>query len=201
MTIRTRNLIASVALCVVLVVALSGCTLFSEDLATENDTNGLFHLRYPESWQSFVQPGLIALYAADELPDGEDAAFDTLSVGVYTATEAATVPVDDRLTSLLELRAEDREWKDQAFTAPREVTVGKRPAWAVDVTGTDAKDREFAGRAVLVRTNGSEVLLFAVSPAADWEGHSDDVDALLDEWYWHRQERETSATAEPTATP
>jgi len=192
---RSRTIIVSLAL--VIVLALSGCGLFSEDLATANDTSGLFHVRYPDSWQSFVQPGLIALYAADELPADEAAAFDTLSVGIYTASEAETAPVGTRLGELLELRAKDRSWKDQELGKPVKTVVGKRDASAIDVEGTDGQGRDFAGRAVLVRTNEREVLIFAVSPAAEWDGYSSDVDDLLDEWYWHIREDETSATAKP----
>ncbi len=198
MTRPLRNRIISVLLgCAIIVSApaLSGCSLRSERLATANDPGGLFHVRYPGSWQSFVQPGLVALYAAEELPENEDAAFKTLSVGIYTASKAATEPVPARLRGLLELRAEDRAWRAHSISGPVDVTVGTRPATALDITGTDAKGRSFAGRAVLVRTNGREVLVFAVSPKATWERDAASLDDLLSEWYWHLPESEATRTA------
>ncbi len=180
--------------------AIAGCGLFSEKLATVNDPGGLFHVLYPESWQSFAQPGLIALYAADELPQDETAAFDTLSVGIYTASKAATEPVDARLRELLELRAKDRGWQSKSMGEPRPVNVGKRAATAIDVSGVDEKGRDFAGRAVLVRTNGREVLVFAVSPKDAWSSHAPAVDDLFGQWYWHVREDETSPTGDASPT-
>lgn len=172
------------------ITVLAGCGLFSEKLATVNDPGGLFHVLYPESWQSFVQPGLIALYAADELPQDENAAFDTLSVSIYTASKAATEPVDARLRDLLELRAKNRGWKSKSMSEPSPVDVGKRAATAIDVSGVDEKGRDFAGRAVLIRTNEREVLIFAVSPKDAWDSHAPAVGDLFEQWYWHVREEE-----------
>lgn len=158
-----------------------------------SDASGLFHVVIPAKWQSMAQTGILAIYAAKDLPKDEDAAFDTLSVGIYTASAAASEPVGPRLVSLLEARAKDRKWKKQSIGQPAATKVGKREAYQVDVSGVDEKSREFAGRALLVRTNEREVLVFAVAPSGKWNGYEDDVDGLLTQWYWHQPEK-TEAT-------
>lgn len=178
-------------------VALSATACTStETPKTVNDPSGLFHFRTPPAWQSLSRPGLIALYAADEPPATDEATFDTLSVGIYTASSDAPDAVGPRLVSLIETRAESRSWSDHTVGAPEEISIGGRPAFAVDVAGSDEKGREFAGRGALVRTNGKEVLLFAVSPSADWPDHAASVEKLFTEWYWHVRQDEATATAE-----
>lgn len=189
---------ALLVIAMVVPLALSAGCGGSGDLQTVNDPDGLFHVRVAADSRYLARSGLIAVYAAENLPQTEEAAFETLSMGIYTAPSASQDPVDERLVTLLEQRAEARGWTEQSIGEPAETTIGGRTAYAVEVSGTDEKSRRFAGRAALVRTSGREVLVFAVSPEADWQQHAGEVDGLFEEWYWHLP---ADAEASDDATP
>lgn len=193
MPVRSLSRAAAVMItCVTLLAA--GCTS-ADEMTTVNDPSGLFHVRTPASWQSLARPGLIAFYAAEEPPATDEATFDTLSVGVFTASKAATDPLGPRLEGLIDSRAKNRGWDEYSLDAVEEMEIGGRPGVGARVSGTDEKQRSFSGQAALVRTSGKEVLIFAVSPAADWDTHAPSVSALFTEWYWHVRADEATTTA------
>lgn len=195
-TIRLALLTSFVAIAML----LGGCGASSE-LTSVSEATGLFHVRVPEQWQSSSQPGLMVFYDAKELPASEDEAFDSLSIGIYTSDIAGTEPVGERLLKLLQARAVDRAWQNERLGKPAKTTVGKREGWATDVSGLDADGRAFAGRAALVRTNGREVLLFAVAPKEEWDDASVKIEDLVAEWYWHVPADRSADATGTTAVP
>lgn len=195
---KPRSLHLLLTLTVFAAMLVTGCDSRSA-LTTVSDSSGLFHVRVPEDWQSNPSQGVMALYAADKLPETEDQAFENLSVAIYTSDAAGTQPVADELVELVQARAADRAWRDSELGQPTEMTVGKRQAWSMDVSGTDSGGRAFSGRATLIRTNGREVLAFSVAPKAEWADQVDAVDGLFAEWYWHSPE-DSESIAE-SATP
>lgn len=163
---------------------LVGCT-GQTPTQTVNDAEGQFHVIVPESWQSRAEPGLMVLYGADKLPTSEQDAFETLTIGIYTASGTDTTTAGDRLTSLIEQRKTARGWRKSEIGRPAKTEVGGRPATAIAVSGTDEQGRDFEGRAVLVRTSGMQALVFAVSPRDQWAQDAGPLDEVLTNWYWH----------------
>lgn len=193
-----RKLIAPAIALLAALALLTGC-FGQQELQSVSDAGGLFHVRVPAGWQANAQPQVLILYGDDKLPGSEQEAFEQLSIGTFVASQASSDAVGPKLTALIEARAKGRGWKGKRVSKPVEVSIGGRPGFALDVSGTDAQGRQFAGRAALVRTGGSEVLIFAVAPEDTWDKRADEVEALFTEWYWHTggTTAETSTTAKP----
>lgn len=170
-------------------IALTGC---GTGYQTINDPNGQFHFEAPDSWQAQTRDGLVALYAAKELPATEDEAFDAMSVSIFSSSSETTTSAAEELVRLVEARAADRAWKNKRIGKPAKTNVGSREGAAVDVTGVDTQGREFAGRAVLVQGLNGKVLIYGVSPQSKWKKYHKPFGELLDRWYWH------TAAASPT---
>lgn len=189
-----RKLIAPVIALLAALTLLTGC-FGGQDLQSVSDAGGLFHVRVPDDWQANAQPQVLILYGDDKLPGSEQEAFEQLSIGMFVASQASSDPVGPKLTALMDARAKGRGWKSKQVSKPAEISIGGRPGFALDVSGTDAQGREFAGRAALVRTGGSEVLVFAVAPQDTWDKRADEVETLFTEWYWHTGGSATEASA------
>lgn len=189
---RRRRPIATAVLLAALFVgglfATSGCGLFEEEVpdTTVSDLAALFHFKIPGEWQFRVEPGLIAVYSSQELP--EQSVLESLSIIVLSGPVAEEpLPIEERLLRLVEARSEEREWEDAEIGEPVETSFGGRPGYRVALSGVDANSVSFAGEYYLVRTNDTEVLLLAVSPADQWDDDAPEVRRIVeDQWFWHR---------------
>ncbi len=187
---RPRTVAAIAALCALglLLSLASGCSFFEQEQPkTVTDPSGLFHFKVPGSWQSNVTADLIAVYAAKELP--ESGSLESLSILVYSGTpEDTSTPVEDRVTDIIALRAENREWESYETSDPEEVTIGGRPGTRIGVEGVDSEGAEFSGAYHLVRTSGKEVLVIALSPGSGWESDEQLAADVFEQWFWLKPE-------------
>ena len=181
--LRTPRFIATVAALVWIALILSACDAKLQEVS---DDVSWFHVRVPASWQTQVEPNSLLIYTADKLPESEDEAFRNLSVVVLRSDVESSTPVAEQLTEMVDARARAREWSGVEVSEPETATVGGRDGQSVTVTATDAKGRPFAGRISLVRTNGREALIVALSPQERWDEDEAAVDELYSEWYWHQ---------------
>jgi len=195
----SRKIVAQTALACILglaLISIVGCSRTSsmQEIA---DTSGWFHVRVPAKWQATTNADSILIVADKDLPTSEDDAFDSLSMQIFVSDTAGPAPVAKSLTALVNARATSREWSKVKLSAPAKVEIGKRAAWAVDIKATDSKDREFAGRIALVRTNDRDALIVALAPLDVWEKTgADATEDLYREWYWHEP-----ASGQSTSTP
>lgn len=174
---------------VTLVISLAGCGLAASEptLSTVTDPGGVFHFKAPEDWQKTVETGLIAVYAAEELP--ESGSLESLSMLVlYGTTEDTQTPVADKVVEIVELRAESRGWSDYSVGEPQPVSVGSKTGTRVAVSGADADGNAFEGAYHLVRTGTTEVLIIAVTPEGQWSEDQASVDSIFEQWFWLRPE-------------
>ncbi len=163
------------------------------------DNSGWFHVRVPAKWQATANDVSILIVADKTLPTGQEDAFDNLSMQIYVSDKAGPATVAKSLPALVRARADSREWSNVKLSSPAKVKIGKRDAWAVDVSATDSKKRDFSGRIALVRTNDRDALVVALAPRDVWEKSGDDATAnLYAEWYWHEPASDQSTG---TATP
>ena len=172
-----------------LVISLAGCGLTASEpsLSTVTDPGGVFHFKAPEDWQKTVETGLIAVYAADELP--ESGSLESLSLLVlYGTTEDTQTPVEDKVLDIVELRAGSRGWGDYTVGEPEPVDVGSKTGTRVEVSGSDADGNAFEGAYHLVRTGTTEVLIIAVTPEGQWSEDQASVDSIFEQWFWLRPE-------------
>lgn len=177
-------------------VGIAGCSGGSsmQEIA---DSSGWFHVRVPAKWQAAANEDSILIVADKTLPTGEDDAFDSLSMQIYVSEKAGPATVAKSLTALVRARADSRKWSNVKLSAPAKVKIGSREAWAVDVSATDSKKRDFSGRIALARTNDRDALVVALAPADVWKkSGADAVTSLYTEWYWHEP-----ASGQSTSTP
>jgi hypothetical protein len=193
LVIRTRpsrpvTLVLAAMLASLLIAGTSGCALLggSSSPTTVTDPGGFFHFKIPGDWQHNVADDLIAVYAADELPEAGNG-IDSLSILVFSAsTDDTSTPVADKVANVVDLRAEARGWQEYDVQDAEEITVGGRPGTRVQVTGVDSEGVPFEGAYHLVRTAGREVLIVAVSPAGSWESDRKQLDEVFEQWFWLR---------------
>ena len=190
--VRT-SLLSLLGLVLVGVLGCSG-TSSMQEIA---DNSGWFHVRVPAKWQATANEDTILIVAEKTLPTGEDDAFDSLSMQIYVSEKAGPATVAKSLPALVRARAASKEWSNVKLSAPAKIDIGKRDAWAVDVSATDSKKRDFSGRIALVRTNDRDALIVALAPRDVWEKSGDKAIAnLYTEWYWHEP-----ASSQSTSTP
>lgn len=177
---RTRRALIPLVALSLAVTVMSGCTSSNEQLQTVNDSESLFHVKVPASWQTTSTASGLALYATDRLPATEK--IDSLSVFVLVAKES-----DQASTTLLARivndRAKSRGWKNRHISRVARTKIGNRQALGIDVSGTDQSGLAFKGAYYLVRTSGDDVLVITVAPADAWDSKA--VDDLRNRWYWH----------------
>lgn len=188
----TIKRIALAALVIVTALSVTGCSLLGgePELRDISARDGLYHFQIPADWQALVDSQAIAVYAADELPEGDEAA-STLSIIALTANETTDAPVPDELLRITNNRSIQRSWTNAVIGEPVETSVGSREAYSVEVAATDANGNPFEGRFHLVRTSGREVLIVAVAPADLYADYVSDLEDVLERWYWHQPEVQT----------
>lgn len=184
---RAIRLTVSVTLLATILISTSGCSLFDNEPALKDvaEHSGAFHFQIPETWQVNMEAGLIAVYAAEELPTAEDA-IDTLSVLVFTGDETTSTPAADMLVQFVEQRSVQRGWIDPVIGQIEDATIGGRDAYRIDIEATSPDDLRFVGRFYLTRTAGHDVLLITIVPVDKAESFDDEIEALTKNWFWHR---------------
>ncbi len=205
---RRNPLIATIGAVCVLGVAVAGFFVYGRSKAVTTvslpDSTGAFHFYVPARWQRSVSPGVIAVYAADRMPEDEQSAQEALktapSLIVFTTEVESTTPVPDELLSLVRDRAKARGWRRQDVGGPEPATIGKRAASKVLVRGTDADGTDFAGAFYLVRTSRREVFVAALAVPEKWEPFRPQLDRILREWYWQLPD-DAPASGEATGGP
>lgn len=183
---HSRRLIFTLAALAVALAATTGCSHKAVELRTINDSENLFHVKVPASWQTTVTPGGLALYATDKLPASET--IQSMSVFVLVAKESdQTSPT--LIARIVKSRAASRGWRDSSISRVSKTSIGNRPAIRIDIAGTDKSGLVFKGSYYLVRTSGSDVLVIAVAPKDKWNAQA--VDDLCAHWYWHLPPQKT----------
>jgi hypothetical protein len=189
--------LALAAALIVISAVLPACDGAAADKRDVTDSSSLFHFKIPATWQYMIEPSAISVYAADTLPEAGQPA-EALAIVTHVSSATTDTPVAEALVAYAGYLSQTRGWTDVEIGVPADARVGGRMASAIDIAGTDGNSRAFRARYVWVRTNGREVLITAIAPPDVWGEYSDDLDTLLDEWYWHRAE---DASADETATP
>jgi len=160
------------------------------------DSSGLFHFRIPSDWQALVEGNTVSVYAAESLPE-EGARADALSMIVYVSSTTTATPVPEGLLAYIDYWSESRGWTDKEVSLPTATTVGDREATRVDITGVDANGNRFQAAYIWVRTAGREVLITAFTPPERWAEYSDDLDLVLEQWFWLQDDN--TAPEEPAS--
>ncbi|MDO8880997.1 MAG: hypothetical protein Q7W44_09425 [Coriobacteriia bacterium] len=194
------SLLPRMALAAALIVALAAlpaCNGAAADKRDVTDSSSLFHFKIPATWQYMIEPSVVSVYAADTLPETGQPA-EALAIVTHVSSATTDTPVAEALVAYAGYLSQTRGWTDVEIGEPADVLVGGRTASAIDIAGADGNGRAFRARYVWVRTNSREVLVTAIAPPGAWGEYSDDLDTLLDEWYWHRAE---GTSADTTATP
>lgn len=178
--------------------ALAGCSSGDDESISIPDSSGAFHFMAPATWQHNESNGMITLYAADSLPSNEAEAKKAIATApsfvVLTTQVVSTTPVPDELVSLIDARAEAREWESKEVADPVKTKLGNREAYYADVTGVDANGGSFKGRFYLARAAQREVFIAAIGSPTAWSEFAKQINTITQEWYWQLPDEEGSGT-------
>lgn len=190
---------ARLALVAALVVASAGLMACQATETTRDvtDSASLFHFKIPASWQYRVEPGVLSVYADDTLPEpGQE--IEALAIVTFVSGATTDTPVPEALVAYAEYWGDTRGWTDVEIGETSAQEVGGRTGSRVEIAGIDGSGRAFRASYVWVRTNNREVLVTAVAPPERWDAYAADLDTVLEQWFWHREE---GTSADETATP
>lgn len=183
---RITRILALATLLMTLVIT-GGCSLFGgadTELKDVSDYSGVFHFQVPADWQVSAESGAIAVYASQALPTAETA-IESLSILVFTSYETTVSPAAEQLKQFAEDRSTQRGWVDPVIGDVSETEIGGRPAYQIEIEASNPDGPRFAGRFLLVKTSGRDVLVIAVAPADQIDGYDGDIDSVMENWFWH----------------